>query len=122
VVRLAGELKLTDLAIDVGRILEQSDNPTVVTACCHFFAAAPSRAILPLLLKIAESKSRLFVKGFPDDVRAAAVWAIGQIPGDEARQALERVRKESNTTIRLAANQAMKSREAPPGETARRSP
>jgi len=115
-VRLATELRAAELATDICTLLEADPPPRITTACCHYFAAVPTRAAAPLLSKIAETRPRMFgmVRGYPDDIRAAAVWALGQLGTDDVKKMLEKVGKEGNTTIRMAVSQALKAAPAAP--------
>jgi HEAT repeat protein len=118
IVRLASEMKVGELSTEICRLLEEEPSVPVAAACCRYFAQVPLRAAVPLLSKVAETRSRMFgiLKGYPDDVRAAAVWALGQVETDEAKAALSRVSREGNTTIRMAASQAMKAKPQASGD------
>ncbi|MBI2930303.1 MAG: diguanylate cyclase [Planctomycetes bacterium] len=111
-IRTATEMKLAELGTDVCWILGFDPSDVVATACCHYFAAVPAKEAVPLLVKIVETRPRLFgmFKGYADDVRAAAVWALGQVRTEEARHILERAARESNPTVRMAAAQALKAK------------
>ncbi len=95
---LAARLKVDQVSADLGRMLEKADDEHHMRILSRYFAEVPNSAVVPVLVKIASNRSKLFgiVKGYTAETRAAAVKALSKLDTKEAKEAVAQAQGDSS--------------------------
>jgi diguanylate cyclase (GGDEF)-like protein len=88
---LAARMKLKEVSSDVARILEGAEDEAVMALCSCYFAAVPNSMVVPLLVRIAARRPKLFglVRGYAAETRAAAALALSRQGTKQAEEAAQ---------------------------------
>lgn len=99
------DMKMTELAADVARLMQEPADEALLKAACKTLVAVPTPAALPHLKRIFDQKGRAFgfVKGLSEETRALAVAAAAAIDHDEARAITSQAAKDKSAAVREAA-------------------
>ena len=102
---LVREMKVTELANDIARLLHEGADEDLIKAACRTLAIVPTPSAIPNLKRIFEQKGRAFgfVRGLSDEARALAVAAAFAINHDEARAIVGEAAKDKSLAVREAA-------------------
>ncbi len=106
------ELKLTDLAPDVARLLQEQADEALLKAACRTLVAVPTPSAIPHLKRIFEQRGRAFgiVKGLSDETRALAIAAAAVLEHPEAKNLIAQAVKDKSPAVRDAATTKPKKR------------
>lgn len=98
-----GELRLDEGLDALRNALRKWQDPLVLKEVCISLGKLCDANSSAQLSRIATKKGFLwFSKGLPDQVRAAATWALCEIGTMDAQQAIERLRKDPSVEVRSA--------------------
>jgi HEAT repeat protein len=114
--RAAGSLRIDQLISTITWVLKRTfDKPEntilVQREACYALGRIGEAHVLPLLKTIAfPSLTQKVVGGREPEVRSAALWAIGRIPGVEADELLDRGNLDKDPLVRAVAKVAIDTR------------
>jgi diguanylate cyclase (GGDEF)-like protein len=102
-------LRLPQVADRITELLKHTTDEGRVVACCRYLGLFAPPEAYPELVRIYESRSRLFgiKKGLKDETRAAAVLAIASYRTPEAMALLEQATKEKSVEVKSAAKASL---------------
>jgi HEAT repeat protein len=89
-------------------LLQQSSSPEIQKAACSALGKIGMADAVPALKKVTEAKSFLGLRSaFPDEVRVAAVHALGIIVGSSAKGELEHLLNDKSEEVKAAVQTAI---------------
>jgi serine/threonine-protein kinase len=115
--RWSGMMRHADMVGPLAKMLSRSfDRPEhaveVYRQVCHALGKIGGEAALPILRAAAfPGLMDTAVKKDPD-VRSAAIWGLGRLPGDEAHKLLQRAERDRDPTVQSAAKTALEARDS----------
>jgi diguanylate cyclase (GGDEF)-like protein len=104
-----GELARPDAVDELLDLLNRSSFVEVQRECCLAIGKLGRTAgekVVPAMTNVLRAGG-LLTSGYPEDVRAAAAWALGQTKTADARKALEKALDDKNPRVRLTAKLAL---------------
>lgn len=104
-----GELARPDAVDELLDLLNRSSFVEVQRECCLAIGKLGRTAgekVVPAMTNVLRAGG-LLTSGYPEDVRAAAAWALGQTKTADARKALEKALEDKNPRVRLTAKLAL---------------
>ena len=109
---LVREMKVTEVANDVVRLLQEGTEEALVKAACRTLAVVPTPSAIPHLKRIFDQKGRAFgfVKGLSDETRAMAVAAAAALDHDDANAIVTEAAKDKSVIVRNAATKKTRGR------------
>lgn len=98
-------LKLTELASDVARLLQEPAGEELMKVVCRALAEVPTPSAIPHLRRIFDQKGRAFgfVKGLSEETRALAVAAAAVIDHPDAKALTALAANDKSAVVRDAA-------------------
>ena len=98
-----GELRLEEGLDPLRRAIRRWEDPVVLREICLSLGKLRDATSSADLVRIATKKGFLmFSKGLPDDLRAAATWALCEIGTVDAQDALKKLEKDASVAVRSA--------------------
>jgi HEAT repeat protein len=99
-----GKLRAAEAVETLGRLMTKSDETEVLTAVCRAMGNIGDASCLAPLAGILKPKRRLiFKKKYPVSIRAAAAYAVSQIPGQPALELMQSLANDPDAAVREAA-------------------
>lgn len=109
-IKCLGKLKPPRVTALLLRLMRSAKDPAVQVACCQALGETADPAAVDPLMRMVSPKGLLrFRNRWPADVRAAAGYALAQIPDPRVPAALSRLAKETDPRLRQLAG--MRARE-----------
>jgi HEAT repeat protein len=105
-----GAMAQGDVANEICELLEASEFVEVQRECCLALGKLQTDRAVPALSKAVRAGGLLW-RAYPESVRTAAAWALGQMKAnEEARKALERALEDKNEKVKLTARLVLEGR------------
>ncbi len=110
-IQVLGGLACDAAVTGLCEVLVTAPDKDVKKAACIALGDIASPESVGTLKEVIQSKKLMGLStAYPNDVRAAAVWALRAIPGDEVKALLERLTRDKNDDVKGAAFAALDER------------
>jgi hypothetical protein len=104
-----GELRCKDSLKQIIDTLERSNNTMLKKECCIALGKIGNQEAIPTLLRLIKRRKILgLIKGEPDELRAAAAWALGNFKTKEAVEILKDLTSDKSPKVSSIARMALK--------------
>ncbi|MDQ7778880.1 MAG: diguanylate cyclase [Planctomycetota bacterium] len=113
-VTFLGEQKVKDAALELVKLVEKTKDDRIRKEACLALGRIVDARTIGALCKVVDYRpgaTRIFGLGggYPEEVRAAAAWALGNFPAqDDVKSVLERAAQDRSASVRAAAKLSLR--------------